>query len=165
MMFAAIGDRLQGDASRSSARTARQPPTGAHDWPPVVVEEENESLADRGSDDAFLTQRRALLGAHAEPRAKHVVDVLAEQRRRLDFRRGPVEAHRPGRRPEASLSRKQKTAAFRALLATTQTSQWTPSMLLLRCAINLLGLTTSQPPNHKTFSIYLASKSLYIAIF
>ena len=45
----------------------------------------------------FLAQRRELLGAHAEPRAEHVVDVLAELRRRLDRRRRPIEAHRPGR--------------------------------------------------------------------
>ena len=47
--------------------------------------------ADKGSDDAFLTQRRDFLGAHAEPGAEHVVDMLAEQRRGLELRRSAVE--------------------------------------------------------------------------
>src|SRR5262245_39100110 len=47
-------------------------------------------------DDAFLTQGRELLGAHAEPTAEDVIDVLTEQRRRHDLCRRTVEAHRPG---------------------------------------------------------------------
>src|SRR6266478_3320776 len=45
----------------------------------------------RGSNDAVLAQGGELLGVHAQPRAEHVVDMLAEQRRRLDRRRCTVE--------------------------------------------------------------------------
>src|SRR5262249_29256976 len=51
----------------------------------------------RGSNDAVLAQGGELLGVHAQPRAEHVVDMLAEQRRRLDHRRCTVETHWPGR--------------------------------------------------------------------
>ena len=34
----------------------------------------------RGSNDAVMAQGGELLGIHAQPRAEHVVDMLAEQR-------------------------------------------------------------------------------------
>src|SRR5262249_58940106 len=49
------------------------------------------------SNDAVLMQAGELLGVHAQPRAEHVVDMLAEQRRRLDRWRRTVETHWPGR--------------------------------------------------------------------
>src|SRR5499427_9966409 len=51
----------------------------------------------RGSNDTVLAQGGELLGVHAQPRAEHVVDMLAEQRRRLDHRRCTVETHWPSR--------------------------------------------------------------------
>src|SRR6476660_3614351 len=49
-----------------------------------------------GSDDAVLTQRRNFARIHAEPGPQHLLDVLAELRRRFELCWGAVKTHRPG---------------------------------------------------------------------
>src|SRR5262245_54874808 len=48
-------------------------------------------------EDALFSKRSDFAGAHAEPRAQHVLDVLAEQRGGSQLWRSAVEAHSPGR--------------------------------------------------------------------